>query len=419
MAFSLKNGRAFALCAAAAFTILAMAPAPRADAQAKPLKIGAMMPLSGAFAALGQYTREGLELYLKEHNDELGGRKVEVVWADDTNSPQTGLTQLRKLVEQDHVDMLFGPVAANVGAAIVPYVDSHKLPTVFPIVSDDDLTQRSPSDYIVRTGWTSSQTTHVLGDYAYKTLAYRKVATIAYDFNFGWQSIGGFVASFQADGGKITKQLWTPIVTTDFSPYLSALPRDVDAIMCSFSGQTAINFMHQYREFGLKLPLICQGNATDESFLEQEGPQAAGIISALHYSAALDTPANRSFVARYTKAYGHGPSYYGEGGYDAAQILDRGLSAMRGETADAAALIKALRKVALKDAARGPIAMDSYGNPIENVYIRRVDERAGKLQNTVIKTYPNVSQFWTFSPQQFLTHPVYSRTYPPCNACSS
>lgn len=401
------------------FLALAATPVQPARAQAKPLKLGAMMPLSGAFAALGQYTREGLELYLKEHNDELGGRKVEVVWADDTNSPQVGLTQLRKLVEQDHIDMLFGPVAANVGAAIVPYIDSHKVPTVFPIVSDDDLTQRMPSDYIVRTGWTSSQTTQVLGDYAYKTLNFRKVATIAYDFNFGWQSIGGFVASFQADGGKVTKQIWTPIVTTDFSPYLSALPRDVDAIMCSFSGQTAINFMHQYREFGMKVPLICQGNATDESFLEQEGPQALGIITALHYSAALDTPVNRAFVARYVKAYGHVPSYYAEGGYDGAEFLDRGLSAMHGDTSDAVALIKGLRKVSIKDAARGPISMDSYGNPIENVYIRKVEDHGGKLQNTVIKTYPNVSQFWTFNPQKFLAHPVYSRTYPVCNACSN
>ncbi|HTJ28169.1 MAG TPA: ABC transporter substrate-binding protein [Candidatus Limnocylindria bacterium] len=409
--------RALAPCAALA--LLLTLPAPGAYAQtSKPLKLGALMPLSGPFASLGQYAREGLTLYLQEHHDELGGRKVEVVYGDDTNVPQVGLTQLRRLVEQEHVDLIFGPVAANVGAAVVPYVEQQKLPMIWPIVSDDDLTQRTPSAYVARTGWSSSQTTHVLGDYAYKTLKYRRVATIAYDFNFGWQSIGGFVAAFQADGGKIVKQVWTPNVTTDFSPYLSALPRDADAVMCSFSGQTAINFMHQYREFGLKLPVICQGNATDESFLDQEGPQAVGIISALHYSAALDTPANRAFVARYTKAYGHGPSYYGEGAYDAAEILDHALAATHGTVGDPTAFVKTLRAVRISDAARGPIAIDAYGNPVEDVYIRRVDERNGKLQNTVIKTYPNVSQFWTFDPKAFLAHPVYSRTYPPCNACS-
>lgn len=408
----------FVRTAAVVAAVLLTLRGPSALAQPeKPLKLGALMPLSGPFASLGQYAREGLELYLKEHGNELGGRKVEVVYGDDTNVPQVGLTQLRRLVEQEHVDLVFGPVAANVGAAVVPYVEEQKIPMIWPIVSEDDITQRTPSKYVARTGWTSSQTTHVLGDYAYKTLKYRKVATIAYDFNFGWQSIGGFVAAFQADGGKIVKQVWTPNVTTDFSPYLSALPRDADAVMCSFSGQTAINFMRQYRSFGLKLPVICQGNATDESFLDQEGTAALGVISALHYSAALDTPANREFVARYTKAYGHGPSYYGEGAYDAAEILDRALAATHGSLGDPVAFIASLRKVTLIGAARGPISMDGYGNPVEDVYIRRVELHEGKLQNTVIKTYRNVSQFWTFDPKGFLAHPVYSRSYPACNAC--
>src|SRR5579872_6579597 len=401
-----------------AFTLmLALAPMHGAFGQAnKPLKLGVLLPLSGPFSALGAYTREGLELYLREHNNQLGGRNVEVVYGDDTNNPQVGLTQLRRLVEQEHVDMLFGPVAANVGAAAVPFVNEHKMAMIWPIVCDDDLT-RHPSDYIIRTGWVCSQTTHVLGDYAYKVLGYRKAATIGYDFNFGWQSIQGFADVFMTDGGKITKQIWTPITTTDFSSYLSALPRDVDVIMCSFSGQTAINFMQQYKEFGIKIPVVCQGNATDESTLDQEGPAAAGIVDALHYSAALDTPANKSFVARYTKAFGHRPGYYGEGGYVAAEFLDKGLAKAHGNTSDAAALIKSIRSAGVTDAPRGPIEIDSYGNPIENVYIRKVEDKGGTLQNTVIRTYPKVSQFWTWPPAQYIARPAYGRASPPCNAC--
>ena len=384
----------------------------------KPLKIGVLLPISGPFSALGQYTREGLELYLKEHGNKMGGRPVELVFGDDTNVPQVGLTQLRRLIEQEHAEIIFGPVAANVGVAVVSLVEQLRVPMIWPIVSDDEMTQRYRSEYVLRTGWTSSLTTHVLGDYAYKTLKYRKVATIGYDFNFGWQSIEGFVDVFQQDGGKVTKQIWTPIVTTDFSPYLSALPRDVDAVMCSFSGTPAINFMKQYKEFGLTMPLICQGNATDESTLDQEGPPSIGIVTALHYSAALDTPRNRDFVARYTKAFGHRPSYYGEGGYVGAEFLDKGLARVNGQWRDPIEFIKVLRKVPVKDAPRGPIVMDTLGNPIENVYIRKVEDRGGKLQNTVIKTYPKVSQFWLFDPGPYLAHPGYSRTYPPCNACS-
>ncbi len=389
---------------------------PRADAQAKTVKIGFLYPVTGVFAAPGKYMQEGFELYLKEHNNMLGGMKVDVDVADSQGNPSIGLTQLRKLVEQDHVDVVFGPLSAAVGSAMVPYLDQHKVAAVYPIVSSDDLTQRTPSEYILRTEWTSSQPTHVLGDYAYKTLKYRKVATVAYDFSFGWESIDGFVDTFQRDGGKVMKQVWTPLVTSDYSPFLSSLPRDVDAVMCSYSGAAAVNFIKQYKAFGLKMPLICQGNTTDESTL-QDTPDAAGMVTALQYSAALKTAANERFVSAYTKAYGHEPSYYAEGTYVGAEYLDHGLAAVHGNTSDAAAFVRAMRGVRITDAPRGPVHFDDHGNPVENIYIRRVERVGNALQNVVIQTYPNVSQFWTYNAAEYLKQPAYDRTHPACNAC--
>ncbi|HZO94368.1 MAG TPA: ABC transporter substrate-binding protein [Candidatus Baltobacteraceae bacterium] len=409
--------RSVALAAACAmFGALAGGVPARAQERA-PFKIGLLIPVTGVFAAPGSYMREGLELYLSQHENELGGRKVELDVGDSQGNPSVGLTQARKLVEQDHVDVLFGPLSAAVGAALIPYIDQHKVPTVYPIVSSDDLTQRTLSPYVARTEWTSSQTTHVLGDYAYKKLHVRKVATIAYDFSFGWESIGGFVDVFQSEGGKVVKQIWTPLVTPDYSPYLSALPRDVDAVVCSFSGVAAVNFIKQYRQFGLKMPLLCQGNTTDESTLAETGPAAVGVVGALQYSAALDTPANHAFVAAYTKAYGHEPSYYAEGTYSGAQLLDHALAAVRGNSSDAEAFARALKHATLGTVPRGPVTFDAYGNPIENVYVRRAESRDGKLQNTVVETYPHVSQFWTWSPKEYLAKPVYDRTHPACNAC--
>ena len=383
------------------------------------LRIGVVIPETGYLAAPGRFMREGYMLYLSQHGNKLGGRDVQTFIGDDQGNPSVGLTQARRLVEQDGAVVLFGPLSAAVGSALAPYIDERKVLALYPIVSADDLTQRKISPYIVRTGWTSSQTTQPLGDYAYKTLHYRKVATIAYDFEFGWQSVGGFMQTFQQDGGTIVRQTWTPQTTNDFSPYLSQIPRDVDAVMCSFSGSTAINFFRQYKAFGLKMPLVCQGNATDESTLAQTGPSALGVVTALQYSAALDTPANQAFVAAYQNAYGHVPSYYGEGTYVGAMFLDRGLAALHGDTSDPLALAKALRSVSLSDAPRGQVALDSYGNPIEDVYIRQVEQQSGVLANVVVHTYPKVSQFWTYQPGQFLAHPVYSRTFPPCNACGA
>jgi branched-chain amino acid transport system substrate-binding protein len=382
------------------------------------LRVGLLIPETGYLAAPGRFMREGFEFYLGQHANRLGGREVQVFVGDEAGNPSVGLTQTRRLVEQDRVDVLFGPLNAAVGSALVPYINEHKIPAVYPIVSADDLTQRKISPYIVRTGWSTSLTTQPLGDYAYKTLHYRKAATIAYDFEFGWQGVGGFVQTFQDDGGKVFRETWTPQTTTDFSPYLSQIPRDVDVVFCSFSGSTAINFFQQYRAFGLKMPLVCQGNATDESTLAPTGPSALGVVTALHYSAALETPANQAFVAAYRKRYGHVPSYYADGTYVGAMFLDRGLAAVHGDLSDPLAFVKALHGITVADAPRGPVALDSYGNPVENVYIRKVEEVNGALANVVIYTYPHVSQFWTYHPAQFLAHPVYSRTYPPCNACA-
>jgi branched-chain amino acid transport system substrate-binding protein len=382
-----------------------------------PLKIGLIIPETGYLAAPGKFMQEGLELYLKQHGNKLGGRDVQVVVGDTAGNPSTGLTVTRRLVEQDGVDVLYGPLSAAVGAAIVPYIDEHKILAVYPVVSDDDLTQRKRSPYIVRTGWTSSQTTMPLGDYAYTTLHYRKVAAIAYDFAFGWQSIAGFVQTFQQDGGTIVKEIWTPQTTSDFSPYLSQIPRDADAVLCSFSGSTAINFFRQYKAFGLKMPLVCQGNATDESTLAATGPSAIGTITALQYSAALDTSANNAFVGAYKAAYGHVPSYYAEATYVGLMFLDRALGATHGMITDAAAFAAAMRSISMPDAPRGPVRLDTYGSPIENVYIRKVEQVGGQLANVVIRTYPSVSQFWTYKPADFLAHPVFSRTYPPCTGC--
>lgn len=380
---------------------------------AKPLKVGLLIPLTGVFAAPGKYMEEGVKLALQEAGNKLAGRPVELIIADSQGNPQAALTQARKLVEQDKVDVVIGPLSAAEGNALVKYIDGQKVPALYPIVSSDDLTQRQIPQFIVRTGWTSSQTTMPFGEYAYNKLGYRKVATLSYDFSFGWESVAGFVQTFQEAGGKISKQLWPPLNETNFQPYLSQIPQDVDAVFVSFSGSAAIQFVQQYKQFGLNKPLIAQGNTVDESTLQATGPAAIGMITPLHYSAAIDTPANRKFVDAYQKAYGHEPSYYSEGSYVATLVLKQALETLKGDTKDPVAFVKALKSANLSDSPRGPVKMDPYGNPIQNVYIRKVEEKNGKLQNTVIETIPNVSQFWKYKPEDFLKNPVFSRTYPP------
>jgi branched-chain amino acid transport system substrate-binding protein len=378
-----------------------------------------LVPTTGGLAANGKDMINGLQLYLEEQGSKLAGREIKLIIEDDEGKPATGLTKARGLVEEQAVQLLTGPLSAAVGYAVAPYIDGKKVPTIFPIVSAEDITQRKRSPYIVRTGWSSAQPSHPFGKWVYDNLGYKKIAMIGYDFAFGWEVAGGFQRTFEDAGGQVVQKLWPPLGTADFGPYLAQLRRDVDAIYAVFSGADALRFAKQFSDTGLKarLPLIGGGTFTDEHVLRTMGDEALGIVTALHYSAALATPANKKFVQAYEAKFKQVPSYYSEGSYVAGVALKAALEATGGDIENADKFLGALRKVDLSDAPRGPVRFDDFGNPIQNIYVRKVEKVGGRLQNTVIHTFPAVSQFGPYKAEDFLKNPVYSRDWPPCKAC--
>jgi branched-chain amino acid transport system substrate-binding protein len=390
-----------------------------AEAQKGPIRIGFMSSLTGPLSPNGKDMLNSFELFLEEQGGKLAGREVKLVTEDDAGNPATGLTKLRGMAEGQGIQILVGPLSAAVGYAIRDYIDGKKLPAIFPIVSGEDITQRKRSPYIVRTGWSSGQPSHPFGKWVYDNLKYRRIAMIGYDFAFGWEVAAGFHRTFEESGGQIVQKLWPPLGTTDFGPYIAQLKRDVDAVYAVFSGADALRFAKQYEDAGLKarLPLIGGGTFTDEHVLRTMGDEVLGVITALHYSAALNTPGNKKFAQAYEGKFKQVPSYYSEGTYVAGLQLKRALEGVSGDAENVERLVGTLRKTELADTPRGPIRFDEYGNPIQNIYVRKVERVGGKLQNTVIYTFPNVSQFWTYKPEEFLKNPVYSRDYPPCKHC--
>jgi branched-chain amino acid transport system substrate-binding protein len=388
-------------------------------AQKGPIKIGMLVPQSGPLAANGKDMINGFEMFFEENGYRLAGREIKFIVEDDEGKPATGLTKIRGLVEGQGVHLVTGPLSAGVGYAVAPYIHARKVPAIFPIVAGDDLTQRKRSPYIVRVGWAGSQPSHPFGKWVYDNLKYKRVAVIAYDFAFGWEVVAGFQRTFEEAGGQVVQKLWPPLGTADFAPYISQLKRDVDAIYAQFSGADALRFGKQFAEAGLKerLPLIGGGTFVDEHVLRVQGDEVLGVVTALHYSAALQTPANKKFAAAYEAKYKQIPSYYSEGTYVAGVALKAALEATGGDIENVDKFLAALRRVDLSESPRGPMRFDDYGNPIMNIYVRKVERVNGRLQNTVIHTFPMVSQFWTYKPEEFLKHPVYSRDYPPCKAC--
>jgi branched-chain amino acid transport system substrate-binding protein len=376
-----------------------------------PIRVGFIAPLSGPYAQNGRDILNGFLLYLEQIGYRAAGRQIQLIIEDDEAIPAVGLTKARKLIERDKVHLMAGALLSSTGYALAPYIDSMRVPMVYPVVSADDLTQRRRSKWIVRTGWSGSQPNHAFGEYAYHRLKRKKIATIALDYAFGWESVGGFERTFEAEGGAIVQKIWCPVSVHDFAPYLAQVSRDVDAVYALVLGRAALQFMRQYQEFGLKqrVLLIGGGTTTDEHVLPFMGDEAIGVITALHYSAALDNPANRTFVAAYRARYAKVPSYYSESMYTGAKWFVAAAETVGGHVEDAEAFVDALRTVKLTDLPRGPMALDEYGNPIENVYIRKVERVNGALQNTVIETVRNVSQFWKYSPADYLKQPLYSR----------
>jgi branched-chain amino acid transport system substrate-binding protein len=319
--------------------------------------------------------------------------------------------------------MFIGGVLASTGYALAPVSTEEKTIYIASIPAADDLTQRQLGKfpYLLRTGWTSSQPNHPLGKWACDQ-GYKKIAVIAADYAFGYESVGGFQKTFEDCGGKIIQKIWPPLGTKDFGPYIPTIKADADAIFSLMVGPMALQFPKQLRAAGNKKPIVGGGTSYDEFILPFMGDEVIGDVSALQYSAALDTPKNAAFVKSYRAKYGKVPSYYSEANYTTAQMIDEVVSHNGGKFPGAEGLIKAL--VGKKfDTIRGPVTIDDMRNPVQNIYIKKIEKKKmfgypkAELWNTVIKTYPNVNQFGQFDKEAFLKTPVYSRDYPPCKFC--
>jgi len=391
--------------------LLAVRPADAAET----IRIGFLGPLTGIFAQAGKDMLDGLKLSLEEVNYQAGGRKIELIEEDTEGNTATALAKYRKLVDHDKIHVLTGVLLANVGYSLVPQIERDQLPTLF-LTTPDDLTKRKIAKWLLRSNFAASQIMHPLGDYAAKTLKYRRVATIAMDNPFGHEEIGGFQRVFEDSGGKVVQKLWVPLNALDFAPYLTQIQKDVDAICAVFVAGQAVRFVKQYGDSGLrgKVPLIGTGVMTDESALRGMGDEAVGIVGALLWSPTLQNPANQTFMKLAEAKFGRTPAYFHAVMYSSGRWIAAAAQSMNGRVEDREKFIAAIRRsIETIPDPRGPIKLDEYGNPTENVYIVRVDKPGAKLVNTVIHTYPLVSQFWTYKPEEFLKSPAYSRDYPP------
>lgn len=366
-------------------------------AHAQPVKIGLLLPYTGPLSVQGTDAAKGFELYMHKIGMKAGGREIQILKEDTEAKPDVGLTKIKKLIERDAVDFVIGPVNSAVALAIRDYVHQQGVPLIVPVAFTRVLTApplASPS--IFRLIETTDQANYPMGEWMIKNTKHRRVVVMATDFVAGHDSVRAFAAGFKAAGGQVVKEIYAPLGTPDFAPYLAQLPGiKADAVYAFFGGADGIRFVKQYKEYGLSETLALTGYnvLTDDTILPAIGDAALGIITVGAYTAALDTPESKAFVADYERAYKAWPSRYSESGFVAAQLLALTIDALKGGLSDRNKVKQTIQASLPKvPAPRGKIRFDQYRQVIGPEYIMRTEKRGGRIVNAVIDKLPPVSQ---------------------------
>ncbi len=383
--------------------------------QQPPIKIGLLPPVTGPLASPGADMVNGFRLFWEQANNTAGGRKIEVVIGDTTCNPDQALAQARRLVLQEKVNILVGPLCGHEGPAVAQVSKETGVPLVMDAAGADNVTKWDRTPTVVRTAVSSSQIGHPFGEYLYKELGLRNATFIGADYTFGHEVTLGAIKTFTALGGKVAKLIWNPIGTKDYGTTISTIPADTDGVVAVVVGADRIRLFEDWYNFGMDKKLkIYGGYWLQEDMLSQVDDRAVGMIAnSLHYAAGIDTPENKAFVDAYVAKYKRLPSWFSESAYTAALWVKTAIDSIGGKVEDRDAFLKAMRTVQVK-APRGPLKLDAYDNPVQNVYISKIAKvkhpvLGDVLVPTPVKTYEAVSQFWTWTPEEFMARGPYKR----------
>src|SRR5271154_1099684 len=308
----------------------------------EPIRVGLLAAKTGPLASGGIDMDLALTMFLKERDNNLARRKVELIVADTAGVPATARTKAQELIEKNNVHCVIGPLAAFEALAIADYLTEKEMPTL-GVAAAEDMTQRHPSPWFVRLTSTSAQCAYPLAEYSAKELKYKKIVTIADDFAYGHEMCAGFQRAFEDNGGKIIQKIFTPLTTPDYGSYVAQL-KSADAIFMGYAGSNGFRFLRQFIEYGLKDKMAVIGGMTalDESVLRNMGDEALGILTTSWYSAELDNPTNNVFAPAFRKQFKYDPGFYAGGVYVTAEVLEAALNTTKGNMEDRKALMAAI-----------------------------------------------------------------------------
>ncbi|MEM7633124.1 MAG: ABC transporter substrate-binding protein [Pseudomonadota bacterium] len=403
----------------AAAAVLAAGSAQAADK----LKIGFMATLEGTYTVLGEDGQRGFQVAMKEAKAMAGGREIEVIVGSSDASPDSALRAARKLVEQDKVDIIIGPLSGSEGIAIRDYSKTQPQVTFINGISGaQETTYVTPSENFFRFNMDGAQWSAGLGKYVFEEKGYKTVATIGEDYSFIYTQVFGFALEFCGAGGQITERLWVPLGTKDFASIIASLPDDVDAIYLGLGGGDAVNFLNQYQQAGGDAKLIGGTIMIDGTVLSSKGKAKDALIGTPGSGPQADTWDNekwQAFVKTYQDAFPPekrfpSPSLLATGYYNAFNAMKTCMDKIGGELGDGHKALRQCLATLELDAPNGKIKLDSNRQAIGTNFVTEVVEENGNLVNKLVKIIPDVNQTLGIDPEVFKTVGLPSRDVPEC-----
>ncbi|MBL0419161.1 ABC transporter substrate-binding protein [Ramlibacter sp. AW1] len=356
-----------------------------ARSQSDRIRVGLMLPYTGTFAQLGVAIENGVRMAIDERGGKLGGRTIEWFKVDDESEPSKGVENAQRLVQRDKVDVLIGTVHSGVQMGIHRVARDTGVLNIIPNAGVHAATRSLCAPNVFRTSFTNSQPTLALGK-PMMDKGLKRTVWITWKYAAGEEAFEGFKESYTKAGGTIVRELGLPFPNVEFQALLTEIASlRPDAVACFFAGGGAAKFIRDYAAAGLKdrIPLWGSGFLT-EGVLDAAGPAAEGIMTTMHYADSLDTPRNKQFRLAYAKAFRLQPDVYAVQGYDSGLLLSQGMEAVKGDFGNKKALYAAMEKQTI-DSPRGKWTMSPSHNPIQDMYLRRVENKDNKVVGIAAK----------------------------------
>jgi branched-chain amino acid transport system substrate-binding protein len=388
------------------------------------IKVGVTATLEGTYTVLGEDGIRGFKTALNKYGTKVGDKELEFVIASTDATPDSAIRAVRKLIEQDKVQILLSPLSGDEGIAVHNFAKTHPELTFINAASGaQETTLQDPAPNFFRFNMDGAQWQMGLGDYAYHNKGYRKIATVGEDYSFVYTQVFGLVLDFCAQGGQVTNRQWVPLGTKDFASTIAALPDDVDAIYLGLGGADAVNFLNQYQQSGGKAHLLGGSIMVDQTVLSAKGDAKNAMIGTIAASGQADTwdnPGWQAFVKAYQDAFPPekrfpSPSLLATNYYGATMAMIEALNKVKADLSDNQSKFKAALAGLTIDAPNGKISLDSNRQAVGTNFVTEVvDDGKGNLFSKVVKVVPDVHQTLGYDPAVFAKIGPPSRTNPEC-----